>query len=722
MNKKTDVLKIKNSYLKIFSLQNKFAIATWITIIVLISIFISNNDLFWNFITKLNYSMQNALFTTYSSWDSKIQPSNAITVIEIDNRTLQDQDKWWLWRWQDFRRKYYAQVIENLKTDGAIVIWFDTLFSEKWLCFREDDIILENTIKKAWNVILAFYKPENIYPIGWLKNSALAIWDVYSNSNKVNQNVYSIFPFYYNTYTKKVDSALSIALLKKYYETVYKEETKLDVNIKNNKYFSLYDIRIPYSRWDEGFLRLNNKSTNWSSLVKEISINYISPNPENFQKLSFIDVYNKKYNPELIKDKIIIIWATATTLNDEKTTPFWIISWVYIHANIINTILNKNFLRYFNQKDEVIFLVLFIYLITLLWVYDKRKYYFVWSLFIMIILYIFFYWFAFKYFNIIFSFPVQFFASITLSFLMVSLYRYLYEDKWKRLLQSTLSQYLAADLVKSVLDNYEKVKLWWQKKTNTIFFSDIEWFTTISEKMEPEELVHFLSQYLKSVSDDIIDNNWFVNKYEWDAVMALWGAFWQEKEQAFLACKWALEQQKTVQKLNISFKEKLGFEISVRMWINKWEVIVGNIWSEWRKIEFTALWDNVNLASRLEWINKYYRTLICVSESVKKSAWDTFVFRYLDKIKVKWKRNSVDIYELIWFKNEISSEKLDLIINFEKAVKLYTEQKFKEAEKMFKELIELWDKPSNIFLNRCRDFIKDSPGENWDASWEFSEK
>ncbi|MDD2565893.1 MAG: adenylate/guanylate cyclase domain-containing protein [Candidatus Gracilibacteria bacterium] len=707
---------------KIFSLQNKFIIATGITFVVLLSIYISNNALFGNFITKLNYSMQNALFTTYSTGDTKINASSAITVIEIDNRTLQDQDKGGLGRWQDFRRKYYAQVIDNLKADGAIVVGFDTLFSEKGICYSEDDDILAKAIKKAGNIILAFSKPENLYPIKIFESSALGIGDVYSNTSEINQNVYSIFPFYINSESQKIEYTLSFALLRKYYESIYKKDMSLSVNLKNYSYFNLGDLKIPYSRSDEGFSRLNKKVYSVDTLIKDVNINYLSPNPEDFQKLSFIDVYNKKYNPTLIKDKIILIGATATTLNDEKATPFGIISGVYTHANMINTVLNQKFLRYFNQKDEVIFLILFIYLITLLGVYDKRKIYFIGSLFFLIILYIFFYGFSFKYFNIIFSFPVQFFASIILSFLMVSLYRYLYEDKGKRLLESTLSQYLAADLVKSVLDNYEKVKLGGQRKENTIFFSDIAGFTTISEKMEPEELVHFLSQYLESVSNDIIDNNGFINKYEGDAVMALWGAFGQEKEQSFLACKGAIEQQKTIQRLNISFKEKLGFEISARMGINKGDVIIGNIGSLGRKIEFTALGDNVNLASRLEGINKYYDTLICVSESVQKSAGDSFVFRYLDKIKVKGKRNSVDIYELIGFKNEVPSEKLEIINNFEKAIKLYSEQKFGDAEKIFKELVELGDKPSAIFINRCREFKIHSPGETWDSSWEFNEK
>lgn len=690
---------------RIFGIQNKFWISSVITIIVLLFILSANTSYFWDFFDRLNLYMQNWLFQSEVAkvwWKSA---NKAILVVEIDDRTLQDADKWWLGRWQEFRRKYYAKVIDNLKSDWAIVIWLDVLFSEKWIYYRDDDRILAESIKKAWNVILAFHKRNSIYPIDELRKASSWIWDVFTIVNTVNQNVYSIFPFYNN------DNPLSfsIKVLQKFYEETSWESQPLKIDANNPKYFELNKLKIPYARWES------------ISGNKDMLIDYLI-RPTDFTKLSFIDVYNKNYDPNMIRDKIVFIWSTATALHDEYQTPVWIIPWVYTHVNAANTILNGNFLSYFNRYSEIWILILFTYLITILWVYDKRKYYFVSSLFILIILYFFFYIYSYSYENIVFSYPIQFYSWIFLSFLFVSIYRYLYEDKWKRLLQNALSQYLAEDLVKWVLLNYEKVKLWWQKMENTIFFSDIAWFTNISEKMEPEELVHFLSQYLKDVSDVIIDHKWFINKYEWDAVMALWWAFWQENKQAYLACVAALDQQKIIINLNKSFKEKLWLEISVRMWINKWPVIVWNIWSEWRKIEFTALWDNVNLASRLEWINKFYNTLICISESVKIAAWDDFVFRYLDRIIVKWKRNAVDIYELIWFKNEVLSEKLNLIKDFEKAIILYKQKDFKKAQNIFEELSQLWDNSSVIFLERCINFIKNPPQEDWDWSREFYEK
>ena len=145
----------------------------------------------------------------------------------------------------------------------------------------------------------------------------------------------------------------------------------------------------------------------------------------------------------------------------------------------------------------------------------------------------------------------------------------MYEEKGKRLLKNTLSQYLAEDLVTSVLSNYEEVKLGGTKKEVTLFFSDIAGFTTISEGMDPEELVRFLSFYLKDVSDIIIKERGFINKYVGDAVMAIWGAFGLEKRQSYLACKSALMQQEAIRERNIHFLQDFGFTVTVRMGINK---------------------------------------------------------------------------------------------------------------------------------------------------------
>lgn len=226
-----------------------------------------------------------------------------------------------------------------------------------------------------------------------------------------------------------------------------------------------------------------------------------------------------------------------------------------------------------------------------------------------------FYVFVFGIFQKQFNYPIELSVIVVMVALSSTAYKYVLEEKGKRLLRNALSQYLAEDLVTSVLSNYDEVRLGGTRREVTLFFSDIAGFTTLSENMEPEELVRFLSIYLKEVSDIIMHRKGFINKYEGDAVMAIWGAFREQPDQARLACEAALEQQEKIREINREFRSKFGFEIEVRMGINKGPAVVGNIGSEGKKIEFTALGDTVNIASRFEGINKLYGTLICVGES-----------------------------------------------------------------------------------------------------------
>lgn len=282
---------------------------------------------------------------------------------------------------------------------------------------------------------------------------------------------------------------------------------------------------------------------------------------------------------------------------------------------------------------------------------------------------------------------------------------------------------MAEDLVASVLSNYEEVKLGGTKKEVTLFFSDIAGFTTLSERMEPEELVRFLSIYLKEVSDIILHERGFINKYEGDAVMAIWGAFVFEKQQSYLGCKAALLQQQAIAKMNTHFKTEFGFEISVRMGLNKGLAVVGNIGSEGKKIEYTALGDTVNTASRFEGINKMYGTLICVGESIARDEREHFIFRKLDSIMVKGKDLPVLIYELVGVRGEVSEGDIEKISHFELALGLYQSKQFEDARPMFAKLVETYDDgPSKTFLERTDEYLKNGCPADWQGHYRAMEK
>ena len=177
-----------------------------------------------------------------------------------------------------------------------------------------------------------------------------------------------------------------------------------------------------------------------------------------------------------------------------------------------------------------------------------------------------------------------------------------------------------------------------------------------------------------------------------------------------------------LRKLNKEWIKVWFWEVKVRIWIHTWEAIIWNIWSEWKKLEFTALWDSVNLASRLEWVNKFYYTTVCVSEVVYIEAKEKFDFRYLDIIKVKWKDIWIKIYELIEEKWKSTLKQLDIAKRFEEWTNFYLNGQFEKALEIFSLLQEHWDKPSLTYIDRCKMYIKNSPWDDWDWIWRMKEK
>lgn len=428
------------------------------------------------------------------------------------------------------------------------------------------------------------------------------------------------------------------------------------------------------------------------------------------------------YKPEMVRDKIVIIGSTATALHDEFFTPVGMLDGMLVHANMINTIFQKQFVTQFSGGLEIALIVMLSLFFSLFLLHVGNRFYQAIVSGIALTIVGSFFFFLFFFFSKISTYAVELSLAVFLATTSATTYKYIWEEKGKRLLKNALSQYLAEDLVTSVLANYDGVKLGGSRREVTLFFSDIAGFTTISEGMEPEELVRFLSIYLQQVSDVILGHKGFINKYEGDAVMAIWGAFGEETQQAYLACEAALDQQQKIIGMNPILKEKFGAEISVRMGINKGPAVVGNIGSQGRKIEFTALGDTVNTASRLEGINKLYGTLICVGESAKLLVENMFVFRKLDSLMVKGKEKPVTIYELVGRISEVPNNVIERMKKYEAALELYFAGKFGEAKETFHMLASVGDAPSKTFLDRILDLEKNGIPEDWNPNYRATEK
>lgn len=676
-------------------IHDKRIVSLALSLFILAIVFtLSRSSFSGEFIEQGNLWIKNILLSKYGA---NVTASKDITIVAIDNKTLSGSTG--LWRFQNFKRVYFAKAIDNLKKDGASIIGIDVLFSEK----SEEDASLEKSLKDAGNVVLGFSLSENLFPISLFKDHALGIGYFHPYRNRYNDTVYSIIP------QEKWNKAFSFEILQKYFDAGMGRNTS--------------PIKLQWAVYPFEWVTRNRQVPYSSDVARDVFINYL-PKWSKFQEISFVDAYNGNYDPSLVKNKIILIGSTATALYDKFSTPNGIQDGIFIHANMINTVLNQRYIVEVERWKEILILIALTFLLVLFSIYAKNR---AFQLLFLLVGFVVLFGAEIGYFHLfqrLFTFPVQLILVVMLATIFVTGYKYIYEESWKRALKWALSQYLSEELVVNILDKFEEVKLDGKRMTITSFFSDIAGFTSISENMEPEELVRFLSIYLKEVSDIIMQDKGFINKYEGDAVMALWWAFGgDEKEQTILACRAALEQQKKIQELNKEFQKNHGFEISVRMGINKWVAVVGNIGSVGKKIEYTALGDSVNTASRFEGINKLYGTLICVGESVMEEAKEFFVFRKLDSIQVKGKEKPVFIYELVGEVGKVSWDILKRIKEFEKALEFYTIGNIVEGKEIFKKLHENFDDaPSLTFLTRCGKLIEDGVPEGWQGVYRATEK
>lgn len=640
--------------------------------------------------------------------------SEDLIIVEIDDKTLEKL-------WYPIDRKVYVPFIENLTEAGVPVIGFDIIFADKSNLDASDEEFA-NVLKKSNNIVfwLSLKNDDSILePYYKFKNYIINSWYLRPNIDSNTDVTYSIIPMsYFNS--QKQSEHFSISVLKSYYSYIYWTDYNNYIYWMNENFYNITpNIKIPLSR-DTG-----NDYRIWDNNENEILINYINRNK--FNKISFYDIYDTNTFDEIKKDidftnKIVIVGFTAKWIKDVFNTPNWKEYWIYIHANMINTVLTKSYLQYFNKSYEWI-LILLLIIVSVYFNLSRSWLILIFSNLLIIFFFILLFPFAIIFStNLIINYPTELLFSLIFSLSITNIIKFILENKDKNRLNQALSDYVSRDIAHEILSWEWKINLNWEEKNISIFFSDIEWFTCISEKLKPDELVWFLRIYLSKMSDIIIEESWFINKYEWDSIMALWWVFWEYNNAWIKSCISALKQQRLLKELNKEWIKVWFWEIKIRIWIHTWSAIIWNIWSKWKKLEFTALWDNVNLASRLEWVNKFYNTCICVSEDIYIETKWLFDFRYLDRIKVKWKAVWIKIYELIEEKWKSNFKQIDMAKKFEKATELYFDKQFEKALEMFILLKDQWDKPSITYITRCKKFIKKPPKIDWDWIWIMENK
>ena len=308
--------------------------------------------------------------------------------------------------------------------------------------------------------------------------------------------------------------------------------------------------------------------------------------------------------------------------------------------------------------------------------------------------------------------PVLLAGGLVLIYGSNSFFHYLLTAKDKRWLRQAFSRYVSNSLVEIIINHPEQLRLGGEEVEVTVMFSDIAGFTTISEGLTPENLIYLLNEYFSGMTDIILNYKGTVDKYIGDAIMAFWGAPLPITGHAGKACDAALAMHQALYSLQKSWQERGLPPLEARLGIHTGQAIVGNVGSRDR-FNYTVLGDTVNLASRLEGVNKLYGTNIIVSEATFQQTGPDFLFRELDLVQVMGRLQPVIIYELLGRQEE--ADKFPWLKDFAVAIESYRQGQWDRAWQLFQEVLAQRpdDPPSLCFQKRLKYFQQHPPLPNW---------
>lgn len=275
------------------------------------------------------------------------------------------------------------------------------------------------------------------------------------------------------------------------------------------------------------------------------------------------------------------------------------------------------------------------------------------------------------------------FSGAALAYTGSALYLFNTEGKKRREIRQSFSRYLAPEVVTTLEEHPEQLRLGGERREMTIQFSDLAGFTGFSERMKPEELVTFLNEYLTAMTDIILDHQGVIDKYLGDAIMAFWGAPIPREDHARLALSAVAHCQQRLQKF-VEEKSQLGLpKLMARTGINTGHVVVGNMGSN-RRFDYTVMGDSVNLASRLEGANKFFDSIVMVTDATLAAAGEgAAIVRPLGRLRVKGKNEPVGVHELLGAGGALETSLPAWAATFGEGLALFQKGEFKKAAATF---------------------------------------
>ncbi len=660
---------------------------------------------------KIALSLQDVKFNVRKNTKFQPKPIDNILIVAIDEKSI---NKLGRWPWD---RKIIGDLFKNLNL--ASVVGLDIVFSEK--TNAESDNYLADVIDDNENIILGFFfRNDSTQTISQEEEDRLT--DFALNRVEFLTKKIGLREFKYVETNIPIisDSALSGAF--------FSTEPDIDGLYRNYPLAFMYkgnvypSLGVQLTRFylnKDVYLKLNEKG------IADFKIANIDIKNSNKLKLNFyddikyisaIDVITGAVKPEYFKNKIVIVGVTEVGVFDLRPTPIDTITpGVSLHLTAVSNLLKNEFLRTSFVADIclIILSILLPFIISFTGNLFLRIIGYLISLsFLIAISYV-----AFFYKNLWLN-EFYFGLSLILTSVFVEIMAFVGTEAKSKEIKKAFSAYVSPEVVNIMTQDPDKLKLGGEERDISVMFADIRGFTTLSEKLNSEETVYILNRLNDPLTEVILNNEGLLDKYIGDAIMALFNTPIDIENHADKCCISALKMIEKLHEVNKQFRIENLPEVDIGIGINSGLATVGNMGSKIR-FDYTAIGDTVNLASRLEGLNKTYKSRIIISEFTLEKLKGEFLTRQLDLVRVKGKHIPIKIYELLDNNEKNQNMKKD----YEAALNMYFNKDFEQAHEKFENIFKQYeDKTSKVFIDRCKIYMENPPENDWDGAFNFKTK
>ena len=677
-----------------------------------------------------------------------------VTIVFFDGLAIEEAP----WE-QPFPRSHIAKVIDAVSTAGARTIGLDV-----WLAEREPELNaldqgddrLRDAIQRAGNVIL-------VGPVEQTDSGPrLGLPDDYFLSVAAGVGAAELPTAFESVRDGALAFRSGFGLRPTFALAVYAHAKGIDVDsllaqpIRTRPFgrISLPGLPtnegwVPEDWWDEGMSA--------TEVLIPFPIRFIGPpssaNADDpvgaFPAVgsSLID-FTTAFVPELFQDKIVLIGSGfhdsdkfRTFFFNKAPPPEWsngsdkvygYMFGVEIHANAVQNMMDEEYVRSFSAGTELLLLLLMALItggvafwkgagwggaatvlsigglfVVSFWVWAGEVY--LWPGMTLATLDARFLWLPF----------VTPSLSGILSYVGSVAYVSVVEGKEKRFIKSAFGKYVSPEVVAEIAERPEALQLGGQKRPLTLLFSDLAGFTTLSERMDPQDLLAHLNEYLSDMTQIVMDEKGTLDKYIGDAIMAFWNAPKDLPDHATRGLRTAVIMQRRMDALNAKWREADPDheDLVVRIGLNTGTVVVGNVGGA-ERFDYSAIGDAVNLAARLEPANKSYDTLVMASQFTMDAA-DASAFRYreLDLIAVKGKEEPVKVYEILELAGTpLPPQREESVGHYALGLAAYKNRDWAGARDHFQAAVDAdpKDGPSRVYLGRATEYVTSPPPPDWD--------